>query len=158
MYQVLTAKLGLEIQISVLVPLDRSLESWYLGYPGRKYCYSISESTDRRRRKGQLDRSSLQNERKGGCHVVALRLPLLGPIVLSAKLAWNAFLSSLFQNCLLLVLKSLHIYTPNPPHTCSPSNSSNANHMIPIQPLASFNKPITFRNAFRSLKHYQCDL
>jgi hypothetical protein len=27
----LTAKMGLEIQISVLVPLDRGLESWYLG-------------------------------------------------------------------------------------------------------------------------------
>jgi hypothetical protein len=37
MYQVLTAKMGLEIQISVLVPLDRSLESWYLGDPGREY-------------------------------------------------------------------------------------------------------------------------
>jgi hypothetical protein len=81
MYQVLTAELGLETQISVLVPLDRGLESWYLGDPGREHYYSISVSIGRRRRKGQLEvvgRSSLQNEPKGGCHVVALRLPHFG--------------------------------------------------------------------------------
>jgi hypothetical protein len=62
MYQVLTAKMGLEIQISVLVPLDRGLESWYLGdLGGGGFCYSISESTDRRGKRG----SSLHNERKG---------------------------------------------------------------------------------------------
>lgn len=81
MYQVLTAELGLETQISVLVPLDRGLESWYLGDPGREHYYSISVSIGRRRRKGQLEvvgRSSLQNEPKAGCHVVALPLPHLG--------------------------------------------------------------------------------
>jgi hypothetical protein len=61
-YRVRTAETGLEIQINVLVPLDRGLESWYLSDPGREYYYSVSVSTDQRRRKGQLEvvgRSSL---------------------------------------------------------------------------------------------------